>query len=406
MNEYRVCASIPRTQIQVSYFKQCHFLCDSTNGLFLIFVGENGGIVVRLEDTLKRPLLHLPCRHHVAEIILSKVFALHDDATSPHLELFKGFKRHWSTIDQKRFSTACDEPTFSSALNRNKKAIRDFAFGQLTLQHPRDDYKELLELVLIFVGEIPPGGIRFHAPGSVSRARWMARAIYSLKVWLFREQFLQLYLSDTTQRSSISGHLGNISIFVCVVYARYWFTCPSGTGAAVNDLRLLHELRQYFHPHISAAALQAFSNHLWYLSEVLIGFAFYDGSITMTERANMVHALGRLGASPPPKRLPASTMPTSQGATVSDFVTRNTRKFFSMLNLSTSFLSKEPSAWEYDAGYSSGKVLVEAIHVTNDIAERGIALLTKYNNVLTFDERQHAGMLRGVEEHRKQHPLR
>ena len=36
---------------------------------------------------------------------------------------------------------------------------------------PRDDYKELLELNFIFLGENPPRGVHFHTPGAVHRSR-------------------------------------------------------------------------------------------------------------------------------------------------------------------------------------------------------------------------------------------
>jgi len=35
----------------------------------------------------------------------------------------------------------------------------------------RDDYRELLELAVIFLGEVPPRGIRFLDPGPMHHAR-------------------------------------------------------------------------------------------------------------------------------------------------------------------------------------------------------------------------------------------
>jgi hypothetical protein len=56
-------------------------------------------------------------------------------------------------------------------------------------QHPRDDYKELLELLILFLGDIPSHGVSFRKPGAFLHARWMAKAIYSLKIFLFRNEF-------------------------------------------------------------------------------------------------------------------------------------------------------------------------------------------------------------------------
>ena len=35
----------------------------------------------------------------------------------------------------------------------------------------RDDYKELLQLTLIYLGNVPPSGIEFHKPGSFYLSR-------------------------------------------------------------------------------------------------------------------------------------------------------------------------------------------------------------------------------------------
>ena len=59
----------------------------------------------------------------------------------------------------------------------------------LNLKFARDDYEEFLQLALIFLGGTPSGGIKYRAPGAIHHARWMAKAIYSFKIFLFRDQF-------------------------------------------------------------------------------------------------------------------------------------------------------------------------------------------------------------------------
>ena len=46
-----------------------------------------------------------PCPHHVSEIVLEKVFLLHDSARSPKLVLFSHFRDFWSEIDQTKYRT-------------------------------------------------------------------------------------------------------------------------------------------------------------------------------------------------------------------------------------------------------------------------------------------------------------
>jgi hypothetical protein len=64
-----------------------------------------------------------------------------------------------------------------------------FAQKQLKQFQPRDDYKELQNLTIIFLGGTPGKGI-FRAPAGLHhQATWIAKTIYSLKGYIFREQF-------------------------------------------------------------------------------------------------------------------------------------------------------------------------------------------------------------------------
>src|SRR5262249_49853891 len=71
--------------------------------------------------------------------------------------------------------------------------IRDdlisFIHDQLTKMQPRDDYRELLQVSLLFLNVPQAGGQHIIAPGAYHRARWMAKLIYCLKIYLFRSQF-------------------------------------------------------------------------------------------------------------------------------------------------------------------------------------------------------------------------
>lgn len=50
---------------------------------------------------------------------------------------------------------------------------------------PRNDYKEFLELIIIFLGGVLSKGICCKAPGTYHFARWIAKALYCLKIYLF-----------------------------------------------------------------------------------------------------------------------------------------------------------------------------------------------------------------------------
>ena len=144
--------------------------------------GCKGGVCIMLESELGKELLNLACRHHVSEIVLEKVFSLHESATSPRLELFSHFRDFWPQIDQAKYRTAMEDKDAAHRVTEIRDNVITFALQQLSTEYHRDDYKELLELTVIFQGGIPPRGIKFRYPGPFHRARWMARAIYAIKM--------------------------------------------------------------------------------------------------------------------------------------------------------------------------------------------------------------------------------
>lgn len=65
----------------------------------------------------------------------------------------------------------------------------EFVKINLNNAQPRNDYKELLELALIFLGEKPKTPTFFHVLGAIHRARCTAKQIYCVKNYLFRNEF-------------------------------------------------------------------------------------------------------------------------------------------------------------------------------------------------------------------------
>ena len=69
------------------------------------------------------------------------------------------------------------------------------------------------------------------------RARWMSKAIYCLKIWMFRQQFCLTEQEETLIRK--------VCLFVVVVYAKFWFLAALPSSAPNNDLLLLKALERY-----------------------------------------------------------------------------------------------------------------------------------------------------------------
>src|ERR1051325_12227312 len=148
---------------------------------------------------------------------------------------------------------------------RSVNDLIQFAEGCLTSIQPRDDYHELLQLWIVILGNVQPGGqmISFRQPGALHRARWMAKQIYTIKIYLFHEQF------SLTARE-LKGLLDFI-LFIVQVYLKAWFQAPVGIQAPRIDLQLLKDIQTYksVYEDVATAVLEKYLNHQWYLSEEL-----------------------------------------------------------------------------------------------------------------------------------------
>lgn len=59
---------------------------------------------------------------------------------------------------------------------------------------------------------------KYHPSGALHNDRWMAKAIYTLKMYLFKFKF-KLSKSDACS-------LRNICLFIVKMYVKAWFMCP------------------------------------------------------------------------------------------------------------------------------------------------------------------------------------
>jgi hypothetical protein len=82
----------------------------------------------------------------------------------------------------------------------------------------------------------------------------MAKAIYSIKVWLFRSRFK---LTDRESQGLLS-----LNIFLAKVYIKFWYQAPVAPTAARNDLQLLQLLHSYPDRDISVETSRKMAGHL------------------------------------------------------------------------------------------------------------------------------------------------
>lgn len=209
--------------------------CDTTNSNLC----RINGAATLLEKILEKDILFIPCRHHIFEIILKAVFeAKMPFVTSgPNVLIFKKFQEFWPKIDTTKFESGIEDEKIKDILIPRCNEIRVFVEKTLQTAQPRDDYKEFLILTLIFLGILPPCGVKFRIPGAFHHARWMAKAIYSLKIYLFRKQFKM-----TAKKLDA---LRDVCVFIVTTYVQAWFEAPLASKAAENDLNFLKKMYRY-----------------------------------------------------------------------------------------------------------------------------------------------------------------
>ena len=361
--------------------------------------GLKMGACTLLENAMDKELVWISCRHHVFEVMLSSVFSAALGTTSgPEIGLFKRFQKMWPNIDKTNFQSAGDD-LFIGMPDGLRQDMTAFYIKAIKRKSPRDDYRELLQLCHVFLDGTSLGETCFRAPGAMHNARWMAKAIYSLKMYLFRGQ-IKLTTSE-------SAGLTSISLFVSLVYARYWHEAPLAERAPFNDYNLLVLLHDYPAPDIRQAAIDAFCRHLWFFSEHLVTLALFDDRVSDETNAAMVENFARSPNHTAAKRLDKKAF--NIRTPLEAYVTSRSLTLFNLLSLngkeeSQAFLTKPPALWPTDPTYLRMKAKVRLMKAVNDCAERVISLIQSYNSALTKDETRKQYLLQLVSNHRKQFP--
>ncbi|GBM42698.1 hypothetical protein AVEN_219148-1 [Araneus ventricosus] len=105
-----------------------------------------------LEQTFCREMLFFACRHHVYELVLKAVFEVKiKETTSPDIPLFKKIKDNWKDIDLTKIQ--CYRETIELFLSVPElENLFDFYRAEFKNVMVRDDYRELIELCIVFLG--------------------------------------------------------------------------------------------------------------------------------------------------------------------------------------------------------------------------------------------------------------
>ena len=354
-----------------------------------------------MQQSFDKRLLFLACRHHIFEIYAAAVFDAFFISRGPEIDLFSRFKSQWQVIDKSKFEPLGSDDSGPGCLDDSEKIWLDkrrHDVVQSLQKHlenvqPREDYREFARLTLWLLGENVTSD--FSAPGAYHRARWMAKGIYCLKILGFRHQF-KLSKRDLDA-------LRRICVFVCTVYASFWFVAPVAASAPLHDLAMLKLAEDYskVDNKISQIILSKMRLHLWYLSEDLAAVTLFSPDASNEEKEAIVNALQREPFPEDVRRLAPNNIVHFKGLSVAQFVTSRSLNLFQALGLSQQFLTSPVATWSDQPDYVAASKIVHALKVVNDCAERAVKLATDFNEVLTKNDDQRQLLYQVVEHHRK-----
>lgn len=261
------------------------FLCFDTTASN---TGRFNGACVLLEQKLNRELFYLPCRHHIYELVLRSVFEakISQTVNSPNIPLFQQFKENWKNIN----SNNIENGTKSIAKYLTTAEIKDlliFYKAKLQENAVRCDYRELIELSILFLDGDIEKKLKVHPPGAMHQARWMSRSIYCLKIFLLRSQL--------TLCNKEKNALRFVCIFIVKLYVKAWINCNDVLRAPYQDLSFLQSLKNFetIDKSISTAAVNKFRRHLWYLCDDVAAFSFFDGDVSIQTKVEMVKNIAK-----------------------------------------------------------------------------------------------------------------
>ena len=147
--------------------------------------GHKGGAVVLLEEAIGAPVLCLACPHHYYEIEIhvKKVARLYfGDSTYPEEHTYKRLKDNWNVILKKTIKY--DQLEFfdwkkwrGKFIAKQAESVKSNLLALMTNNtFPREDSRELLNLVLVWLG-VKVKGFQFQYPGAMSHARFQMQSI-------------------------------------------------------------------------------------------------------------------------------------------------------------------------------------------------------------------------------------
>ncbi|ESO05704.1 hypothetical protein HELRODRAFT_171365 [Helobdella robusta] len=238
-------------------------------------------------------------------------------------------------------------------------------------------------------------------PSRAPTWKWMAKVIYCLKMYLFRNEFK---LTATETKS-----LTEFCLFATHIYVPAWMLCPIPSDAPVNDLQLLSRIEQYseINKNVASAATKKLKNHLWYLGTEMVWLSLFSNKVANAEKQLIVEAMTAVDSdwSVRGVKYPATELEQVKSKPLHDLVSGTSRAALLLLGMDVAILREtEPDSWNDLPLFQKVANVVKSLKVVNDTAERTVALMTNFNQSITKNETELQKLIQVVEDNRTRIP--
>ena len=215
--------------------------------IYSVYVGS----VTRYEKEIGKALLWLACRHHVPELHIKHAHeVVRGPSKGPEDQLFKRFRDVFPTIDKLDRST-WEWPEDPNDWRHTKAtSVLEWADKHMELgTWSREDYRELLELTVIYLGgmvkrvrreEVVVVDEVIRKPGAIHQARFMASCLYILKIYLYKDQ-LDADTIDVEEETDIEC----LAEYIALLHVPYFMQCPLAVAAPRLDRNFWIDVHKY-----------------------------------------------------------------------------------------------------------------------------------------------------------------
>jgi hypothetical protein len=363
--------------------------------------GPEGGALQHLQRMLEKPILEIPCGHHLEELPAKEVMKVVSgrESTAPTDPLFVTWRGEWNQVKEELendedfsyhiFDWDGHKDTATGAVAAEVKkwaegAKRDLTFG-------RGDYTTALDYMLAFFG------VKHHfnlaRPCAVSKARFLQVGLYYLQMYLLLnlKKVREILTPDQIKEVVTMGEYVALHYLPYMLQAKYGADAPRNLLTAIQRLRAVREEC----PLVANTALKKREAHLNYVSPELVAFSLFDDQLPPEERqAAATKLLTYLGQWEPGERLIYQLSVPGRGRfctgdeyfsggnrpKVEEFINGRSFLLWEVLGLDhsdTRWMEKPVSEWPQDPSYVYLHRVVNNMSVVNDPAERMIRLVAE-----------------------------